>query len=189
MKKNGFMVVECIIASVVVLTVIILLYTQVKAVSRTYAKSYNYDNVTSLYALSNFRTFLLDGDNYDKLLQSYFDNKKNNTSNCGKYYVYVSCSIFSGPSINYCDTLLNTMGITTNNARPRQIIFTSSNISELKSCDFKNDSGFLRSTFVDYILSLSSNEVKDKYMLIAEFDDDTLASLNIYRASEVQNED
>ena len=44
MKKNGFMVVECIIASVVVLTVIILLYTQVKSVSRTYTKSYNYDN-------------------------------------------------------------------------------------------------------------------------------------------------
>ena len=58
MKKNGFMVVECIIASVVVLTVIIILYTQVKSISRNYNKSYNYDNVTSLYALANFRKFL-----------------------------------------------------------------------------------------------------------------------------------
>ena len=189
MKKNGFMVVECIIASVVVLTVIILLYTQVKAVSRTYTKSYNYDNVTSLYALSNFRTFLLNGDNYDKLLKAYFDNKKNNTSNCGKQYIFVSCSIFSGTSVNYCDTLLSVMGISTTNARPRQIIFTSSNISELKSCNLRDDSGYLRSTFVDYILSLNTSEVKDKYMLVAEFDDDTLASLNIYRASEEQYED
>ncbi len=188
MKKNGFMVVECIIASVVVLTVIILLYTQVKAVSRSYNKSYNYDNVTSLYALSNFRTFLLNDDNYDKLLTAYFNNKSTNDSECGKYYVFVSCSTFSGPSINYCDTILDTIGITTTNARPRQIIFTSSNINDLKSCNLKDDSGHLRSTFVDYILSLNSTEEKDKYMLIAEFDDNTLASLNVYKASEVQNE-
>ena len=77
MKKNGFMVVECIIASVVVLTVIILLYTQVKSVTRAYTKSYNYDNVTSLYALSNFRTFLLNDDNYDRLLTKYFENSSN----------------------------------------------------------------------------------------------------------------
>ena len=188
MKKNGFMVVECIIASVVVLTVIILLYTQIKAVSRTYTKSYNYDNVSSLYALANFRTFLLSGDNYDRLLTAYNNNKRTNSSECGKQYIYVTCDTFSGASINYCDTLLNAMGITTSNARPRQIIFTSTNISGFKECGLKDDSGFLRSTFVDYILSLNSTEVKNKYMLIAEFDDNTLASLNIYRASEVQNE-
>lgn len=189
MKKNGFMVVECIIASVVVLTVIILLYTQVKAVSRTYNKTYNYDNVTSLYALSNFRTFLLNGDNYDRLLSAYFNNLKTNSSDCEKNYVFISCSIFTGTSINYCDTLLTAMGITTSNARPRQIIFTSSDLKNLKSCNLKDDAGYLRSTFVDYILSLNPEESKDKYMIIAEFDDDTLASLNVYRASEVQNED
>ena len=188
MKKNGFMVVECIIASVVVLTVIILLYTQVKAVSRAYNKSYNYDNITSLYALSNCSSFLWNYDNYDKLLTSYFANKNSNTSNCGKNYVFVACDIFSGANINYCDMLLTSMGITTNNARPRQIIFTSSDLKGLKTCDLKNDSGSLRSSFVDYILSLNIDEIKDKYMLMAEFDDDTLASLNIYRASEVQDE-
>ena len=188
MKKNGIMVVECIIASVVVLTVIILLYTQVKSVSRTYTKSYNYDNAGSLYALANFRTFLLSDDNYDRLLSAYNTNKRTNSSDCGKLYIYVSCNIFSGASINYCDTLLNAMGITTTNARPRQIIFTSTDISGFKTCNLKDDSGFLKSTFVDYILALNSTEVKNKYMLIAEFDDDTLASLNIYRASEVQNE-
>lgn len=189
MKKNGFMIVECIIASVVVLTVIVLLYTQIKAVSRTYSKSYNYDNVTSLYALSNFRTFLFNDDNYDRLLTNYFSNKKNNSSNCGKQYIFVSCDIFRGTNINYCDTLLTAMGITTPNAIPRQIIFTSSNLTNLKSCNLRDDSGMLKSTLVDYILSLSSDELNDKYMLIAEFDDNTLASLNIYRANEVQNED
>jgi len=188
MKKNGFMVVECIIASVVVLTVIILLYTQIKAVSRSYTKSYNYDNITSLYALSNFRTFLLNNNNYDKILSKYLDNKKNNISNCSKNYIFVSCDYLDGTNINYCDTLLNAMGITTSNATPRQIIFTSSSLSELKTCNLKSDHGMLRSTFVDYILSLNPSESKNKYMLIAEFDDNTLASLDIYRASEVQNE-
>lgn len=188
MKKNGFMVVECIIASVVVLTVIILLYTQVKSVTRAYTKSYNYDNVTSLYALSNFRTFLLNDDNYDRLLTEYFENKRNNSSNCGKNYVYVTCDTFGGTNINYCDTLLTSMGITTNNARPRQIIFTSTNLTGLKTCDLKSDSGNLKPSFVDYILSLGNEEIKDKYMLLAEFDDDTLASLNVYKASEVQDE-
>ena len=188
MKKNGFMVVECIIASVVVLTVIIVLYTQVKAVTRAYVKSYNYDNITSLYALDNFRSFLLSDNNYDCLLSSYFSNKRTNSSNCGKHYVYISCNTFEGPSINYCDTLLNAMGITPHGSAPRQIIFTSSDLKELKACNLRDDYGTLKSTFVDYILSLNNNESKDKYMLIAEFDDDTLASINIYSASEVQDE-
>ena len=187
MKKNGFMVVECVIASVVVLTVIILLYTQVKAIARSYNKSYNYDNVTSMYALSNFRTFLLNGDNYDKLLSDYFENKRNNSSNCGKNYVFIKCDRFSGAASNYCDTLFSAMGINPSHGMPRQIIFTSSNLEEIKACDLRNDSGKLKSSFVDYILSLNSEEVKDKYLLIAEFDDETLASLYIYNASEVQN--
>lgn len=71
MKKNGFMIVECIVASVVVLTSIILLYSQVKSIGRSYNKSFNYDNVTSMYALSNFRSFLMKDDNYDLLLNEY----------------------------------------------------------------------------------------------------------------------
>lgn len=185
MKKNGFMVVECVIASVVVLTVIIVLYTQIKSVVRTYNKSYNYDNVSSLYALSNFRSFLLTGDNYDKLVSKYQENKNTNSSVCGKNYVFVSCSIFN--ATNYCDTLLNVMGITTTNIRPQQIIFTSSDLDELKSCDLKHEAGMLKDSFVDYILSLNIDKEDNKYMLIAEFDDNTLASINLYRASEVQN--
>ena len=183
MKKNGFMVVECIIASVVVLTVIIILYTQVKSISRNYNKSYNYDNVTSLYALANFRKFLLNGNNYDKLLTNYNVNKINNTSNCGKNFV--SCNTFDGASVNYCDMILDTMGLTTSGNNPRQIIFTSSNLDTLKSCNLRNDFDKLSSTLVDYILSINVDETKDKYMLIAEFDDKTLASIQVYRSSEV----
>ena len=186
MKKNGFMVVECIIASVVVLTVIIVLYTQIKSITRSYTKSYNYDNVTSLYALSNLRTFLLNDGNYDKLLKNYSQNNKNNSSECGKNYIFVSCSFFEGKEINYCDTIMTTIGITTSSSRPRQVIFTSSNLEPLKTCDLANDSSYLRSSFVDYILAQNVSEIKDKYMLLAEFDDGTLASLYIYKDSGVQ---
>ena len=186
MKKNGFMVVECIIASVVILTVIIVLYTQVKSVTRSYNKSYNYDNVTSLYALSNFREFLLNNGNYDLLLTEYFRNKSNNPKECEKNYIFVSCSLFEGKDINYCDTILDTIGITTANSRPRQIIFTSSDLYNLKTCDLKNNPGKLRSSFVEYILSQNIKEIKDRYMLFAEFDDSTLASLYIYKDSGVQ---
>ena len=186
MKKNGFMVVECIIASVVILTVIVILYTQVKSVTRSYSKSYSYDNVTSLYALSNFRTFLLNDNNFDKLVENYLQNKRDNTSECGKNYIFISCSLFEGKNINYCDTLLNTIGITTANSRPRQIIFTSSDLSPLKTCDLSNDSGYLRSSFVEYILAQNNSEIINRYMIFAEFDDNTLASLYIYKDSEVR---
>lgn len=185
MKKNGFMVVECIIASVVVLTVIIVLFVHVKSVSRAYEKSYSYDNVSSMYALSNFRKFLMEGNNYDRLLQNYKNNKSSNSSQCGKQYVFVSCSVFSGSSVNYCDLLLDTMGLKASGTKPRQIIFTNSNLDDLKSCGLKQDYGSLSSTLVDYILSMGVTEGKDKYMLIAEFNDKTLAAIQVYRSSEV----
>ena len=189
MKKNGVMVVECIIASVVVLTAITILYSQIKGVNRSYNKSFNYDNVTSMYALSNFRTFLMNGDNYDKLVTKLNENYNTITdsNDCNKYYIYVDCSYLSNEAINYCDRLLDAMGITTSNSRPRQIIFTKSNLNLNKSCDLKDSSGKLRSTFIDYILTLKADDNDKRYMLIANFDDNTMASLILYRASEVQN--
>lgn len=184
MKKNGFMVVECIIASVVVLTAITVLYSQIKAVTRSYSKSFNYDNITSMYALSNFRTFLMKGDNYERLVTKLNDNF-NNYSDCNKYYIYVDCSLFKDEAINYCDKLLDTMGVTPSNNRPRQIIFTKSNLSINNSCNLKESNGTLTPTFVDYILSLKADDNDSRYMLIAKFDDDTMASLIVYRASEV----
>ena len=41
--------------------------------------------------------------------------------------------------------------------------------------------------FVDYIKTLKPDDNESRYMLIARFDDDTMASLIIYRSSEVQN--
>ena len=188
MKKNGFMVVECIIASVVVLTAITILYSQVKSVSRSYNTSFNYDNITSMYSLSNLRSFLMNGDNYDRLLTS-FNNNYNaigNTNDCQKHYIHIDCSVFKNDAVNYCDILLDTMGITTTSARPRQIIFTTSNLA-IQKCDLENDKGQLRATFVDYIKTLKPDDNESRYMLIARFDDDTMASLIIYRSSEVQN--
>ena len=77
------------------------------------------------------------------------------------------------------------MGLTVKGSTPRQIIFTSSNLTNLKTCNLKNDYGKLNSTLVDYILSLNVDELTNKYMLIAEFDDKTLASIQVYRSSEV----
>jgi len=186
MKKNGFMVVECIIASVVVLTAITILYSQIKSVNRSYNTSFNYDNITSMYSLANFRTFLMNEDNYDRLLTSFNNNYKTSDDNCQKYYIHIDCSIFQNDAVNYCDILLDNMGITTTNARPRQIIFTESNLP-IQKCNLDQEKGQLRATFIDYIKTLKPDDNDSRYMLIARFDDDTMASLIIYRSSEVQN--
>lgn len=189
MKKNGFMVVECIIASVVVLTAITVLYAQVKSVGRSYDKSFNYDNVTSMYALSNFRTFLLTGSNYDNLVAELNENNNavSDTGDCSKYYIYAKCEFLPNEVHQYCDNLLNIMGITTNNARPLQIIFTKSDLSWKENCTFKDETNTLKKSFIDYISSLKSDNSDKRYMLIAAFDDNTMASIVLYRASEVQN--
>ena len=54
-------------------------------------------------------------------------------------------------------------------------------MTDLKTCNLKTESGMLRSTFIDYILSLNSDVTDNKYMIIAVFDDNTLASLDIYK--------
>lgn len=189
MKKNGFMVVECIIASVVVLTAITILYSQVKSVSRSYNTSFNYDNITSMYSLANLRTFLMNDDNYDRLVNAFNQNYNaiTDTNDCQKYYVHIDCSIFKNEATNYCDILLDTMGITTTTARPRQIIFTKANLPIQNECDLENDKSQLRTTFVDYIKTLKPDDNDSRYMLIGRFDDDTMASIIVYRSSEVQN--
>lgn len=189
MKKNGFMVVECIIASVVVLTAITILYSQVKSVSRSYNTSFNYDNITSMYSLANLRTFLMNDDNYDRLVNAFNQNYNaiTDTNDCQKYYVHIDCSIFKSEATNYCDILLDTMGITTTTARPRQIIFTKANLPIQNECDLENNKSQLRTTFVDYIKTLKPDDNDSRYMLIGRFDDDTMASIIVYRSSEVQN--
>ena len=42
-------------------------------------------------------------------------------------------------------------------------------------------------TFIDYIKTIKKETDESKYMLIASFDDNTTASILVYRASEVQN--
>lgn len=193
MKKNGFMIVECIVASVVVLTSIILLYSQVKSIGRSYNKSFNYDNVTSMYALSNFRSFLMKDDNYDLLLNEYKKNLEDETkkNSCAKYFVNIDCSWFvnsingvkSTAAVTYCDNLVKAMGITPKGNKPLQFIFTSSKL-ELKDCV---DDTNLKSSFIDYIKTIKKETDESKYMLIASFNDNTTASILVYRASEVQN--
>ena len=160
MKKNGFMIVECIVASVVVLTSIILLYSQVKSIGRSYNKSFNYDNVTSMYALSNFRSFLMKDDNYDLLLNEYKKNLEDETkkNSCAKYFVNIDCSWFvnsingvkSTAAVTYCDNLVKAMGITPKGNKPLQFIFTSSKL-ELKDCV---DDTSLKSSFIDYTIHI-----------------------------------
>ncbi len=184
MKKNGFMVVECIIASVIVLTAITVLYTQIKGVTRTYNTSFNYDNITSMYSLANFRTFLMNDDNFDKLVTELNNNYSCDETDCSKCYIYVDCSKFTNGNINYCDALLTNMGITTSTAHKRQIIFVKENLSNLKTC-LNSDIRDLNISLADYIKTIKSETSDKRYMLIALFDDNTTASLVLYRASGV----
>ena len=75
------------------------------------------------------------------------------------------------------------MGITPKGNKPLQFIFTSSKL-ELKDCV---DDTSLKSSFIDYIKTIKKETDESKYMLIASFNDNTTASILVYRASEVQN--
>ena len=161
MKKNsmGFIMAEAIIVSSIVVTALILIYTQFISINNSYNKSFKYNTVNNLYATNEFLKFLR-SDNLDNII----NDMQNNT--------YIDISLCSTAYINesdYCKYLIEALNIKT-------LIISRENLTMLKQ-ELDNYNVFSESMH-SFIKNINYKD-EGGYRLIVEFNDDTFATLKI----------
>lgn len=154
MNKRGFVMAEALIVSAVVLTTLVLIYTQFAKIKKNYGDSYFYDNINDIYALNRIANFL---------------SEENNTqiiNNLSSYLDITNCTLSNEQE--YCELLIETSNI-------KYLLFTYNDNNYILEALNTNNPYDLKLT--TYIKNLSSPDPEHQYMLIAEFNDGTYASI------------
>lgn len=157
-KHKGFMLVELLIVSVFILSVLIFLYIQLINVNDNYKRSFTYNTVPGLYIAKNVVNYISEA-GYSKAIDD--------LNNTGKSYVNLS-------SIDVDGSLYNDI---IKKSNIKQVILTYNNPSTIQSYLNlnKNDSNFNRK-FRDFINKIPKSE-DSGYRIIIEYNDNTYATV------------
>ena len=157
MKKNnkGFMLVEALVMSMVVIGTLTFMYIQFQNISRSYEKSFNYNTITDLYITNEIKDYLIDND----LLDTYKDKVVGSTS---KYIIIDDITDSSFEMLKF-------------KGQVKTILLTDESLSGLKG----KKTNTLSEKFNDFINYLKVDKEEGEYRLSIEFNDDTFASLKL----------
>ena len=152
MNNRGFMLTETLIVSTFLVSTLLFIYIQFNNINKTYEKSFKYNTINSLYSLNILKNYISnDG----------LNNLKNNANS--DFFVQINdCSSDYFASSDYCRVLINSLNIKT------AILIDNDNIENLDNT--------LDQTILDFINDIDINL---KYSLVAEFNDNTFAYLEI----------
>lgn len=166
MNKKGFTLVETLIVSTVVSSILVYFFIQFSTLKRNYNASFKYNTVNDLYALEDIAEYI---NGVDKsLIQNYFIDTITN-----KQYVYIhhDTELLDDNVDNYemiLDNdfvdLLDTLYIDT-------LLVIPENIGDIDKSEFSKG----MNKFIDKIKYNGGNN----YRLIAQFKDNTYANLII----------
>ena len=161
MKNKGFMLIETLITSTIVLGALIFLFIQFSSIKRTYENSFKYNTIPGLYKAKEIANFIIN------------DNKTNLTA-IDEYITYeeINCTAYSS---SFCSKLINKMEI-------KHMIITTNNIkslqNKLNSDNYSRDT-FDNEKFKEYILSLDDIIASGNRRIIIEYNDNTFATVSI----------
>lgn len=163
MKNKGFMLLETLIASTVILGALIFLYAQFSAIKRTFNTSFKYNTIPGLYEAKTLANFL-ENDGYALYI--------NELSNSDKGYLDINDCHNSRSSL--CRKILN-------NIDAKNVLFVSDNISTLQNdLSINNyDKSIFNEDFKNFILTMNTIENQGRYQLIISYKDNTFASIPI----------
>lgn len=169
MKKidnKGFMLVEVLIVSVFVATVLTVLFIQFKKINNNYKTSFKYDTVEALYLINNVKNRFVTAN----------DNGGYNLTN---YKVFVQ-----NEKLKY-ENILNPINISyTTNDNYFLNLLKEANIKNLYIAKKDAKEEMLKDKNIpielrDYIKYMRFKTYNSDYFLIAEFGNKTFASVNI----------
>lgn len=170
MKQKGFMLVEALIASTIILGALIYLFIQFSSIKMSYDTSFEYDTIPSLYKSRELANFI--SSNNTDILNSNLSINTNQYTQFTKEF----CTNYSTTTVtNLCQNIIDEID-------SKQILYTNSNIEALQR--YLNSTGYDQTTFDDgfkkYILSLDKNGVKNtNRRLIIEYNDGTFANISL----------
>lgn len=163
MKKNnqGFMLVEALIMSTVVIGVLVFMFIQFQTLNRNYDKSFNYNTVTGLYYANEIRNFLITNENFSTILN-------NLNANENKYI-----TLYSQSSNYFTDN--QTWNKLLQKEKIKTIILADEKLSNLKG---KRTTGFTEK-MNDFINYIKIDNIENAYRLVIELNNETYASVRI----------
>jgi len=155
MKKNGFVLLETLIATTLIATVFTIMYLEFGTINENYKRTFNNNTVEKLYATNNIKNFIL-GNGYNNMIP--FTN----------YIDITSCSQFS--SKNQCDNLMSVLEV-------KQALFLPDSILDLK--DSMLDDSNISDNLKKFIKSLNYASMGNSYRLIVQFNDGQCATIRM----------
>ena len=170
MKDKGFVLVETLVASTVILGALVFLFIQFKTIKNAYETSFTYNTIPGLYNAKVLSSFL-ENYGYTNIENELNSNTKGyvliNTENCNIYYD-------SKVSIEMCEKILKQI-----NAKRvlyvNSITNLQSKISQLKA-DAVENSDIFDNDFTKFINQLVDDGHKK---IIIKFKNDTYAVVNV----------
>lgn len=159
LNNSGFSLVETLVVTIFIATVLIFLFIQFSNLNSSYEDSFKYNTVEGIYALEDIRDYLEIDSQYEII-----ENKLSS-----KDYIDISdCSVFT--DLTYCQKLFEYENI----AR----IIVVNNIANYEGL-FETAVGYkikLEDEFLDFINQIN-NQGSEKYRLIVKFNNDTYATI------------
>lgn len=172
MKNKGFMLIETLIASTIILGALIFLFVQFSAIKRGYETSFKYNTIPGLYKGKILADFLKEN-GYDNI-----DSELNNT-NKGYVKLNDNCHLgkWSIAQTELCNKIIN-------NIDSKVVLYVGNNIlnlqNALKTNDINNyDSNIFDNELKQFVISLDSIEINQRKRLIIEYNDDTYAVITL----------
>ncbi len=155
MKKNGFILVETLIATTLIAGVFTILFIEFNSLRENYKLTYNNNTVEKLYATNNIKNYVL-ANGYERIIPitSYVD--------------ITSCQNFTSNKTQ-CDNLMNVLDV-------KQALLLPDDMSNMKSV-LLNDSNI--SNNLKNFVKLFNEPSTNGYRLIVEFNDDRCATLRM----------
>lgn len=156
MKKNGFVLVETLVATILIATVFTYIYLQFTNINENYRKTYENNTVEGLYGLNNIKSFILS------------DSIRNLKNSNNSYIDITECNMAVNSS--QCINLINVLEI-------KKIIFMKDDIKSLKN-ELINDTS-ISDNFKTFIKIVNTKTVHDGYRLLVEYKNGTCATLKV----------
>lgn len=166
MNKNnnkGFMLLETLIVSTIILGTLVFLYIQFVNIKRNYDISFRYNTVPGLYIAKEFSGILA---------ETGYTNLKNTLNPTTPYHIIDIGCADTNINTNLCNTFYEKSNI-------KQILFVRDDLSEFVA-------GLQTGTIVDlrikdelkkFIIRLTTKKNADQYRIIIEFKNKTYASI------------
>lgn len=154
MKKSnnkGYMLVETLVATTIIVTALLFLYVQYSNITKNYRESFSYNTTNNLYGAYNLKKYILE-DGYNTLVEELENHDYVDITDCSSNYFVDE---------DYCEVLISSMEI-------KQVFFTTEDVSNI---DFE-----VNDAFKSFIKKIVYDDVEEHRLLI-EFNDETFATV------------